>query len=750
LTANHHLHQLLASMTDVSPKAEPSLPAALLGSASADADTDIAEIPRSDLAKAEVTPAHVQGIDGADNQVPAVAVGDTERPIDPGLADLGWSEDPKVPIPVLHGMTNETIWQLVRRFNKQTYHAKRLDEPPQGGIDMNIADKDAFTPDKLRSTLERIYLSVGLGGAGFFKHIARVRSWKEYKRTILFFTLYTVGWIFDYLFPIFTALFILLLVSPRSRHILFPHAPLAAISAKTGEARVPKAGHLGSHSLTGAAESYKGEAAENEASNLVGSVAHMAVSTAIGNDQKVAADDEGLETDEEDDVDPKKKSDLAKMEDNVPDPSMAALNAKDIHSKASNDKNQAKGDASKEPVQSAVWGSAQPLLHTLEDLVDTWERFGNALSPTAPFALHRPRLFIAGIFAPIFLLSLFATPYMVYKGTSFGMGFGFFGQPLFDMMKFSDFKKFLDEKIPDWPRYLELRNSILKGVPTNAQLTITLLRIGEANKCPLPPPPPAPSAPDATAKEGHEMTEAMPDEYKQDLQDHVNEVNASKEIDDDASSTTSSKKKVKKPSKILALIKGSVKAGVNTTLGTNRVKAEAGFQHAQQRVGVVKKDLGEEAMGDGPSSFRGRYRGKRGLVIISTTATTPCVSFEKNWAAHTKAAHKAAHLFSDTDKEEAEGKQDSKAIKSLKQAAENTRPLPLFSIAIDEIVSCRKIGGLGFKGKLIVGWALESAIADGIEIITEDGQTHIITALPRRDEVWNRLVSMGKQQWELW
>jgi hypothetical protein len=427
-------------MTDTPPRAEPSLPAKFLGATSSDADQDIAEIPRGELAKAEITPTHVQGMDGADDKVPAVAQGDPERPIDPGLQDLGWSEDPQVPVPVLQGMKNEDVWKLVRRFNKQTYHAKKLDEPPQGGIDMNIADKDAFTPDKLRATLERIYLSVGMGGAGFFKHIARIRSWKEYKRTILFFTLYTVGWIFDYLFPIFSALLILLLVSPRSRQILFPHAPLAAISAKTGQARVPKAGHLGSHSLTGAAESYKGEAAENEASNLVGSVAHMAVSTAIGNDEKVQNHDVDTD-DEEGEVDSKKKSDLTKVEDDVPDPSIVALGAKDAHSKASNDKNQVKGDASKEPVQSAVWGSAQPLLHTLEDLVDTWERFGNALSPTAPFARHRPRLLIASIFAPVFLLSLFTTPYMVYKGASFGIGFGFFGQPLFDKMKFSDFKK---------------------------------------------------------------------------------------------------------------------------------------------------------------------------------------------------------------------------------------------------------------------------------------------------------------------
>jgi hypothetical protein len=129
------------------------------------------------------------------------------------------------------------------------------------------------------------------------------------------------------------------------------------------------------------------------------------------------------------------------MEDDMPDPAAVTLGAKSAHSKANDDKNEEKGDHAAAPVQSAVWGSAQPILHVLEDIVDTWERFGNALSPTAPFAQHGPRLKIASIVAPIFLLSIFTTPYMVYKGATFGAGFGFFGQPLFDKMKISDFRK---------------------------------------------------------------------------------------------------------------------------------------------------------------------------------------------------------------------------------------------------------------------------------------------------------------------
>lgn len=674
----------------------------------------------------------------------------------------------------MDGLKNEDIWQLVRRFNKQVYHLKAVDGPVQGGIDLTIADKDEFTPDKLRSTLERLYMTIGLGIAAFFTHIARLRSWKEWKRSTLFFGVYMIAWIFDVLMPLFFGLITLLLASPRARKVLFPPAPLAAISAKTGEAKVPKSGQLGSDGLTGAAESYKGEAVEQEASNVVGSVAHLAVSTAIGNDTskvqhygEVKSAEEDEEDEEDDDKDSKNEdtemendemtglagASVAKAEKEIPDPAMAALTSREAQSKAKGEKQHAgnQEDLTSAPVQKSIWAGAQPLLHALEDAADTWERFGNALSPTAPFSQHRPRLQIASIVASMMLFSLFISNHMVYKSTTLIVGLLFFGQPAMNRLKFSDFKKMLDEKIPDWPRYLELRNSILKGVPTDAQLTITLLRIGEANKRPLPPPPPAMNAPPPTAKEGQEMVKDVPPEYEQDLKEHqdqIEEGSNEREGGDRAAATSS--EKPKKQSKLMAFLKGSTKAGTNTVLGTNRIKAEAGFEHARRKVGVVKKELSKEAVGDGPASFHARHRGKRGLVLISTSATTPCVSFEKQWPAHARAAHMAYEKAKESDNN-GDRDEESATLRTLRETAEKARPTAHFSIQVDAIVSLRKLGGLGWKGKLVVGWALESEVADGIEIETRDGKKYFVTALPRRDELFNRLAAISKDhQWEAW
>lgn len=93
---------------------------------------------------------------------------------------------------------------------------------------------------------------------------------------------------------------------------------------------------------------------------------------------------------------------------------------------------------------------------------------------------------------------MFTSSYMFMKMNGLFVGFGFFADPLIWRAA-----AYLNREFPHWQKLLEIRNTLLKGVPTNAQLTVTLLRIGEANKAPLPPPPyagpPPPNAAHETA-----------------------------------------------------------------------------------------------------------------------------------------------------------------------------------------------------------------------------------------------------------
>lgn len=174
----------------------------------------------------------------------------------------------------------------------------------------------------------------------------------------------------------------------------------------------------------------------------------------------------------------------------------------------------------------------------------------------------------------------------------------------------------------------------------------------------------------------------------------------------------------KKGSKILGFFKSSVKASVETALGADHLKAKTGSSAAKNRVGVIPSSTA--VLVDGPIDFKARYSGKKGLVYISAKATIPCVSFTTD---HTV---------------EKIGSQD------------RTDLHPQWTIAIADIRELKKVGGFGWKAKLVVGWALDREIADGLEITDRRGNTVKITAVPLRDELFNRLVAMGGQKWESW
>ena len=40
------------------------------------------------------------------------------------------------------------------------YHVKEITTAPPGGLDMNIADEEEFSPDKLRANFERMYMTI--------------------------------------------------------------------------------------------------------------------------------------------------------------------------------------------------------------------------------------------------------------------------------------------------------------------------------------------------------------------------------------------------------------------------------------------------------------------------------------------------------------------------------------------------------------------------------------------------------------
>lgn len=110
-----------------------------------------------------------------------------QEALDPETVNV-WANPDEVPKEVVEGIDNEELWKILRRFDKQMYHVKAIPGQkrgpyPEREMDLVNAVDEEFSPDRLRSNIERLYINFVVGSAAFFKHIARLRAWTEFNRT---------------------------------------------------------------------------------------------------------------------------------------------------------------------------------------------------------------------------------------------------------------------------------------------------------------------------------------------------------------------------------------------------------------------------------------------------------------------------------------------------------------------------------------------------------------------------------------
>lgn len=270
---------------------------------------------------------------------------------------------------------------------------------------------------------------------------------------------------------------------------------------------------------------------------------------------------------------------------------------------------------------------------------------------------------------------------------------------------------------------LPLSSTLLKGVPTNAQLTLTLLRIGEANHAPIPPPPRINSTPpDKPAQiTSNDLATTGPDAPLNASQGEIDRAitydprtkhqNASPSV----MVSSPDEKQHKKSNKILSFFRGAARGAVKTAVEADTIRAKTlGGHHARDRLGAVPP--AEKVPISVPVEFEARYEGKKGQVVLSTMGTVPMVAFV----------------------EEKHKRRDDGDLHAI------------WSVPVADIVELVKVGGYGWKSKLVVGWSLEREVNDGLIIRDDKGGEYKVMALPLRDELFNRLISMGGQKWESW
>lgn len=103
--------------------------------------------------------------------------------------------------------------------------------------------------------------------------------------------IYFVSWLFDLLVPTILSLMVALIMFPPIRPFLFPVKPVKAETGTSNANDIPAAQPESQDSLTGAPENHKGEAAEQEAKNLIDTVANVAMESAAGKYGMAVRDD---------------------------------------------------------------------------------------------------------------------------------------------------------------------------------------------------------------------------------------------------------------------------------------------------------------------------------------------------------------------------------------------------------------------------------------------------------------------------
>lgn len=242
------------------------------------------------------------------------------------------------------------------------------------------------------------------------------------------------------------------------------------------------------------------------------------------------------------------------------------------------------------------------------------------------------------------------------------------------------------------------------------------MRIGEANASPLPPPPTSKSKPSSRPASLHheELTLGATDA----------EVTAAalpepKLVPVKPKASSSPTPSHGWSSRIIGFFRGTTATGVESKRGVDRVRAIVGSRHAANRLGVLRPK-GKESLPTGPIGFEARYKGKHGAVIIDSSKEPPVLYFT-------------------TDIQHSDARVETRKAGSV-----------MFTLPVTDIREMKKQGGMGWKGKLVVGWAMGGKeVVDGLLIVGKDPrQTYQLTAMVMRNQLFNRLIAIDGQVWE--
>lgn len=534
---------------------------------------------------------------------------------------------------------------------------------------------------------------------------------------------YFTAWIFGYAVAAIMIFLSILVCFPRTRRFLFPPVPPAPF---TPPSATDPTNQKGDESLLGNIDGKtvhrtKAEQAEEQAFEATSIL--KAFTTRLLFDGKKKGKEAGNSNVGEKEEEPESSSseDEAAVETAPVDGKPQGLESADIviggekitPAEPLNDKEKKKlaqreAKRKRDEMVSKMTKLSEDGLGTVADSI---ERFANALSPPGPYPDNFARFKIAGAFLipPAFLLT-FVPAWVFGRLATLGFGVGMWGQPLI----IKGINKFV-EVVPNWQELLDMRNSILSRVPTDTQLTLHLLRVTEALGKPLPRPPPPPLS--GTPKEA--IKDTTPAAVTAD--DDAEVLEAAQE---GATAEVAAKTKHKTKSHITGVFKS---AGKHMAGFRGDVKVDGARKQIGDKVDKVlfRGNIKDDGNID---SYPAKLNGTSGHIIIDSREegiSMPTISFVP--VSGTK-----AHFVRPVD--------------DIVEIKKSHVSMPRMALGW---ASGADVEGLGLTIRFKSGVQQAKEFAAGPDAPKDDGETMHFRRVGRREGLFTRLISIGRQRWEV-
>ncbi|KGB74623.2 hypothetical protein CNBG_0461 [Cryptococcus deuterogattii R265] len=631
---------------------------------------------------------------------------------------------------VVAGIEDDRLWAMLRRFDTQITHvlhpARNLPPAEPDLRPSSLPNLPSHT-DVLRSNLERCIAAVGPSSLRGARELQRLMSWspQERWRTGTYCAVYFTAWVFGYAVAAVMIFFSILVCFPDTRRFLFPPVPPAPF---TPPSATDPTNQKGDESFLGNVDGKvvhrtKAEQAEEQAFEATSIL--RAFTTRLLFDGKKKGKEAGNANVGEKEEEPESSSSedegsvktAAVGEEGKPQ----GLESADIviggekitpdKPLTDKEKKQLAQREAKRKRDEMVSKMTKLTEDSLGSFADAIERFTNALSPPGPYPDSFARFKIAGAFLiPPAILLTFVPAWVFGRLATLGFGVGMWGQPLI----IKGIKKFV-EAVPNWQELLDMRNSILSRVPTDTQLTLHLLRVTEALGKPLPRPPPPPLS--GTPKEA--IKDTTPATVT--AEDDAEVLQAEQE---GGTAEVAAKTKHKTKSHI---------AGVFKSAG----KHMAGFR-GDVMVDGARKQIGDKVdkvlfrgniKDDGSiDSYPAKLNGTSGHIIIDSRnegISMPTISFVP--VSGTKA-------------------QFVRPIDDIVEIKKSHVSMPRMALGW---ASGADVEGLGLTIRFKTGVQQAKEFAAGPDAPKDDGETMHFRRVGRREGLFTRLISIGRQRWEV-